>query len=93
MTEQDWLARQFEEVAMTSRAGGSRPSRGYPRTGIVLLILVIRSTIAIAEDTPLSLADLEAYRLALLEKTNPTLRMVWLDARRKHGALILYRHS
>jgi hypothetical protein len=61
---------------MTSRAGGRRPGRVRLTTRIVLLILGIHSTPAIAEDTPLSLADLEAYRLALKAGTDPTAPLV-----------------
>jgi hypothetical protein len=61
---------------MRSGAGGKRTGRVQLVTRIALLIVGLQSSTAIAEDTPLSLADLEAYRLALQAKTNPTAPLV-----------------
>ena len=58
---------------MTSPGAGGRPSR---IAFTALLILAIRAAAAIAEDSPLSLADLEAYRQALGGKTDPTAPLV-----------------
>jgi hypothetical protein len=60
---------------MTSPEAGGKPCRIVLATRIFLLILAIPAA-AIAEDSPLSLVDLEAYRLALGGKTDPTAPLV-----------------